>query len=62
MPKVEVTVKMTPYEFRKTLPKMLQDFFDFVASHLVYGVGLSEEEAKVIVAQELLKYLKEASK
>ena len=62
MPKVEVTVKMTPDEFRKTLPKTLQDFFDFTVSHLIYGTGLSEEEAKVIVAQELLKYLKEASK
>jgi len=61
MPKVEVTIKLSPDEVRKALPEKLQDFFDFMVMHLTYGTGLSEEEAKVIVAQELLKYLKEAS-
>jgi len=59
MPKIKVTINLTPDEFRKTLPKTLQDFFDFMVSHLVYGVGLSEEEAKVIVARELAQALKE---
>ena len=58
MPKIEVTVKLTPDEFRKTLPKRLQEFFDSVVSSLTENTALSEEEAKVLVAKELLEALK----
>jgi len=58
MPKVEVTIKLSSDEVRKALPDKLQDFFDFMVMHLTCGTGLSEEEAKVLVAQMLLDTLK----
>ena len=57
---VKIEVKLTPNEFRKTLPKKLQEFFDGVVTNLV-EMGYSEKEAKVIVAQELLEALKRGS-
>ena len=60
MPEIEVTVKLTPDEFRKMLPKRLQEFFDSVVLILMESIELSEEEAKTIVARELLQALKEA--
>jgi len=61
MPKVEVT-KLSPDEIRKMLPDKLQDFFDFMVSHLTCETGLSEEEAKVLVAREFLKVFKKEMK
>ena len=57
---VKIEVKLTPNEFRKILPKKLQEFFDGVVTNLV-EMGYSEKEAKVIVAQELLEALKRGS-
>ena len=61
MPKIEVTVKLTPDEFRKTLPKRLQEFFDSVVAYLTENTALSEEEAKILVAKELLESLKKGA-
>jgi len=58
MPRVEVTMKLTPDEFRKALPKELREFFDALVSSLVEGSALSEEEAKGLVAQTMLDALK----
>lgn len=58
MPKVEVSVKVTPDEFRDTLSPQLQDFFDFMVTYLVYTTGISEQEAKILVAREMLKTFK----
>lgn len=58
MPKIEVTVNLTPDEFRNSLPKSLQEFFDSMVFSLTENTALSEEEAKVLVAKELLEALK----
>ena len=58
MPKVEVTVTLTPDEFRKTLPEELRELFDRLTSSLSEGSALSMEEAKGLVAQMLLDALK----
>ena len=58
MPRIEVTVTLTPDEFRKTLPEELRDLFDRLTSSLVEGSALSVEEAKGLVAQMLLDTLK----
>ena len=58
VPKVEVTVTLTPDEFRETLPEELRDLFDKLASSLVEGSAMSVEEAKGLVAQMLLDALK----
>jgi len=59
MPKIEVTVKLTPDEFRKALSKELRELFDMLASSLVESSALSEEEAKGLVAQLMLNTLKQ---
>jgi len=58
MPKIEVKMKLTPDEFRKTLPKALQEFFDNVVLFLTKNTALSEKEAKGLVAKILLDTLK----
>lgn len=61
MPKIEVTVKLTPDEFRKSLSKELRELFDMLVSSLVEGSALSEEEAKGVVAQLMLDTLKKGA-
>jgi len=56
---LKVEVKLTPDEFRRLLPKSLQELFDYMVSHLTGNTALSEEEAKALVAKELLEALKE---
>ena len=58
MPKIEVTVNLTPDEFREALPKELQELFDRLTSFLSEGSALSMEEAKGLVVQMLLDTLK----
>jgi len=58
MPKIEVTVNLTPDEFRESLPKELQELFDRLTSSLAEGSALSMEEAKGLVVQMLLDTLK----
>jgi len=59
---VETTIWLTPDEFRKALPKELQELFDSLVSSLAEGSVLSEEEAKGMVAQLMLDtFRKEAS-
>jgi len=58
VPRIEVTVNLTPDEFREALPKELQELFDKLASSLSEGSALSVEEAKGLVAQMLLDALK----
>jgi len=58
VPKLKVTVNLTPDEFRKALPKELQELFDRLTSSLSEGSALSMKEAKGLVAQMLLDTLK----
>jgi len=58
MPKVKVTVSLSPDEFRRVLSKEFQEFFDKMVSYLTENTALSEEEAKSIVAREMLEALK----
>jgi len=58
MPKVKVTISLSSDEFRRVLSKELQEFFDKMVSYLTENTALSEEEAKVIVAREMLEALK----
>ena len=58
MPKVKVTISLSSDEFRRVLSKELQEFFDKMVSYLTENTALSEEEAKVIVAREILEALK----
>jgi len=58
--KFKVNIYLTPDEFRELLPiysAELQKLFDKLVEKLVES-GLSEEEAKVLVAKEMLKALK----
>jgi len=58
MPKVKVTISLSSDEFRRILSKEFQEFFDKMVSYLTENTALSEEEAKVIVAREMLEALK----
>ena len=58
MPRIEVNVKITPDEFRDALPPPLRDLFDFMVAHLVHATSFSEEEAKTLVAHEMLEAFK----
>jgi len=53
-----VTISLSSDEFRRVLSKELQEFFDKMVSYLTENTALSEEEAKVIVAREMLEALK----
>ena len=56
---MKVEIKLTPDEFRKMLPEELKKAFDAIVSNLMQYAALSEEEAKTLVAHEMLKALQE---
>ena len=49
MPKIKVTITLTPDEFRKTLPPKLQKTYDRLVT-ILSEYGIDEKEAKTIVA------------
>ena len=58
MPKVKVTITLTPDEFRKILPPKLQEIYDRLVNSLI-EYGTDEKEAKSIVANELNQAIKD---
>ena len=60
MPRITVSIIFTPEEFRKTLPKELREIFDLLVEKLV-EFGVDEKSAKLLVAREINKALKQES-
>ena len=61
MPKVKVTIHLTPDEFRETLEPNLQEAFDHLVKTLVEN-GVDEETAKSFVARNMLQAIKDLQK
>ena len=53
MVKIKITYEYTPEEFRMLLPKKLRKVYDELVKEMV-DMGVREEEAKVLVAQDLI--------
>ena len=58
MPKIKVEIRLTPDEFRKMLPDELKELYDDLCQKLTEISALSPEEAKIIIANEMLKSLR----
>jgi len=57
VPRIELTVKLTPDEFRSLLSPKLQGLFDHLVKKLTENIG-DERHAKHIVAELMLDTLR----
>lgn len=61
MPKIKITIILTPDEFRKTLPPKLKEVYDRLLNILL-EYGIDEKEAKTIVAIEMAQAMQDLLK